>query len=218
MATVIIEGEVRIPGWVVDLPSFRGWCGSDEFPEEGRIDYIKGEVWVDRGGEYLFGHNPARTEFTTVLGSLVKRERLGRYFTDGLRLRNRDADLLVVPDGLFVSAEGFRERARISEARRRGYVEVEGTPDMVLEVVSDGSEQRTKRLRALYREAGVREYWLVDVRGERLRFDVFRHAATGYAAVRKRDGWVRSAVLGKSFRLTRQADEFGHPEYTLDVR
>jgi hypothetical protein len=36
--------------------------------------------------------------------------------------------------------------------------------------------------------------------------------------VRKHGGWVKSAVFGKSFRLTEQTDPLGHPEYTLAVR
>ena len=43
-------------------------------------------------------------------------------------------------------------------------------------------------------------------------------AARGYRATPKKGGWLASAVFGKSFRLTRQADELGHPEYTLAVR
>ena len=31
-------------------------------------------------------------------------------------------------------------------------------------------------------------------------------------------GWLKSAVFGKSFRLTRQVDPLGDPRYTLAVR
>src|SRR5690349_1237863 len=42
-----LTDHVDIPLWVIDLDSFRRWMDSDDFPEEGRINYIKGEVWVD---------------------------------------------------------------------------------------------------------------------------------------------------------------------------
>lgn len=29
------EGEVQVPGWVVDLPSFRRWADRDDFPDRG---------------------------------------------------------------------------------------------------------------------------------------------------------------------------------------
>jgi Uma2 family endonuclease len=213
-------GGFRIPGWVVDLESFHRWVDSPEFPEEGRIDYLKGEVWVDMSEEQVFTHNQAKQEFNLVLGGLVKSGHLGRYFPDGLRLSNIAVELSAVPDGTFISNENFRELGvRLIEGAKEGYTCVDGAPDMVLEIISESSVQKDSRdLPRVYWEAGVKEYWLVDVRGERLRFDVFRHAATGYVAARKRDGWVKSAVFGRSFRLTRQADEFGHPEYTLDVR
>ena len=67
-------------------------------------------------------------------------------------------------------------------------------------------------------KAGVREYWLVDARKELLQFDILRHTSRGYVATRKRDGWMKSAVFGKSFRLTQQPNGMGHPDYTLAVR
>src|SRR4051794_24876815 len=104
MPAVIVQSdeEVRLPEWVVGLQSFRRWADSDEFPEEGRIDYLKGEVWIDMSKEQVFSHNQCKTEFTAVLASLVKAEKLGRYFTDGLRLSNVGADLSAVPDGMFI--------------------------------------------------------------------------------------------------------------------
>ena len=44
-------------------------------------------------------------------------------------------------------------------------------------------------------------------------------AATEFDPVtRKQQGWVKSAVFGKSFRLTQGTDSFGDPQYTLEAR
>jgi Uma2 family endonuclease len=108
---------------------------------------------------------------------------------------------------------------KLIEGAREGYVEIVGVPDMVLEIVSDSSVKKdTRELVRLSWEAGIREYWLVDVRGGRLTFDIFRFTARRYVTTRKHDGWVRSAVFGRSFRLARYDDEFGNPDYTLEVR
>ena len=40
----------------------------------------------------------------------------------------------------------------------------------------------------------------------------------GYAAARKQDGWMKSAVFGQSFRLSQEKDALGHPLFTLEVR
>jgi len=217
---VVIEEHVRIPGWVIDLESFRRWGDMDEFPEEGRIDYLQGEVWVDMSTEQVFSHNQVKEEFNRALGNLAKTERLGRYFPDGLRLTSISADLSVVPDGTFVLRKSRQSaRVRLVEGARGGFVELEGIPDMVLEIVSTSSVTKdTDRLRDLYWQAGIREYWIVDARSETLIFDILRHAPGGYVATRKQAGWLKSVVLGKSFRLTVDADELCDPEYTLAVR
>ena len=53
---------------------------------------------------------------------------------------------------------------------------------------------------------------------ERLCFNIFRHGPRGYIANRKQSGSLKSAVFGKSFRLTQQADAPGDPQCTLHVR
>src|SRR5205085_733829 len=159
MPAVMIEGEVFIPEWVETLLAFRRWCDSAEFPEEGRIDYLQGEVWVDMSPEQIFSHNQVKAEYNYVLFGLAKKEKPGRYFPDGARWSNLDADISVVPDGLFISNESMREaNIQLIEGAREGYVEIDGLPDIVLEIISDSSVKKdTKRLPTLYWEAGVKE-------------------------------------------------------------
>jgi hypothetical protein len=91
--------------------------------------------------------------------------------------------------------------------------------DMVLEVVSYNSiRKETQQLRRCYWLAGICEYWLVDARPDPLVFDTLRHTPKGYRATPKKDGWIKSSVFRKSFRLTCQTNKLGHPEYTLEVR
>jgi Uma2 family endonuclease len=220
MTTFVIESEqVSVPGWVQDLASFRRWADSDEFPETGRICYFDGEVWVDMSKEQIFTHVLVKTEIASVLGRLVKAAGLGLFLGDGAFLSNVDADIAVVPDALFVSTAAFQDRVRLIEGKDEGYVELEGSPDMVLEVVSRSSVRKdTQSLRDAYRQAGIREYWLVDARSDPLSFDILRHGPRGYRATPRKDGWLRSAVFGKSFRLTSRLADLGHPEFTLEVR
>jgi Uma2 family endonuclease len=217
---VRLEEEIRVPEWVVDLASFRRWYNSSDFPEQGRIDYIQGTVWVDMSMEQIFSHVQCKTAFTAVLYGVAEAEDLGLYLNDGLRLSNEGADLSVEPDGTFISNTSMEEaNIQLIEGEKEGYTEIEGVPDMVLEIVSPSSVNKdTKRLHKVYWEAGIKEYWLVDVRDERLEFDIFRHAAKGYVATRKKDGWPKSQVFGKTFRLTRTEDRFGNPRYKLEVQ
>jgi Uma2 family endonuclease len=217
---VLYDDSVEIPGGISDLAAFHRWVRSDDFPETGRICFLDGRVWVDMSKEQVFTHNQLKQEFNLVIGGLVKAERSGRFFPDGVFVTNERAQLACQPDGTFVSRQSLKSgRVRLVQGEKEGYLELEGTPDMVLEIVSTSSvEKDTQTLPELYWRAGVPEYWLVDARAERLEFDIFRYASDGYVAVRKHGGWVTSRVFGRSFRLARQTDDAGNPEFTLLVR
>jgi Uma2 family endonuclease len=212
--------DLTMPGWVQDLASFTRWIESDEFPEDGRIDYLAGEVWVDMCTEQVWSHNQVKTEFTVVLGTVAKQTGLGRFFQEGLRAEHPEAQLSVVPDGVFI-LKTTREtmRATMVERPKGGALRVAGSPDVVLEVLSDSSVRKdTAILRELYAKAGVPEYWLVDARKAPLTFEILRLTAKGYAATRKREGWLNSTVLGKACRLVQRTDELGDPTFALEVR
>lgn len=214
-------GVFNIPAWVQDLATFRRWVEEDDELDFGRVGYLKGSVWIDMSKEQLYTHNGVKTEVGSVLHQLVKAHRLGSYFSDGVLLSNVPADVSGQPDGTFVSNESL-DSGRVTDVvgkRDGGYVELEGSPDLVIEVVSPGTVRKdTVRLRQAYWEAGIREYWLIDARTEPLKFDILRRTAKGYAAARKQDGWVKSAVLARSFRLVQTTSARGRPEYTLEVR
>lgn len=221
MSTIIFdEASVRIPAWVTDRLSFRRWLNSDDFPETGRICYLAGEVWADMSREQLDSHNQVKQEFSLVLGGLVKASKFGRYYPDGALISNAEVDFTAQPDGTVVSRSALATgRVRRVEGAKNGYLELEGSPDMVLEVVSDSSVAKDNvLLRDLYWQAGITEYWIVDARGDRLSFEILRHTPKGYVSARRQNGWLRSNVFNKSFQLTRQVDEEGDPEYTLTGR
>jgi Uma2 family endonuclease len=214
-------GEFNVPSWVRDLASFRRWVEFDETLDFGRVGFLKGRVWIDMSKEQLFTHNQVKTKLTVVLDGLVESNDLGFYFCDGALLSSVPADLSGQPDGMFVSNESLASgRVRVIEGKRDGgYVELEGAPDLVIEVVSKSSVKKDKvQLRTAYWEAGVREYWLIDARAEEPTFDLLRYTARGYVASRKPEGWVRSAVLSRSFRLTRRTTRRNFPVFTLEMR
>ena len=220
MSALVIQQEqqaVRVPEWVNDLCSFRRWAKSDDFPEHGWYSHLAGELWVDTTMERA-AHNRVKTKVAAVLTHLVDENELGQFFGDRMLLTNLDAGLSTEPDGMFLSYESLREsRVRLEEGEDSP--EVEGSPDMVLEVVSPSSREKdTVVLRDLYWRAGVREYWLVQLGREEVSLDVLRHGPKGYVAMRKQGVWVKSAVFGKSFRLDQRTDPVGHAVYTLAVR
>ena len=70
-------------------------------------------------------------------------------------------------------------------ARARGAIvtpaEVAGPPDLVIEILSPGTEDRDRGYkRTLYERSGVREYWIVDPNEASI--DVFRQSSAGFEA------------------------------------
>src|SRR5262245_6609389 len=202
-----INDEVTIPPEVRDLESFCKWMRADGFPEVGRFSYLAGLLWVDMSMEELYGHNQIKIEFFSVLNTLSRAEKKGRFVPDGMWIKNDDADLSTVPDGMFVSYDAIRQgRVQRVKSPRGVLFQLAGSPEMVLEILSATSETKDAELLfQLYWKAGIAEYWLVDVRQGNLRFDLFKHGPKGYVAIRRQaGGWLKSAVFGKSFRLTQE--------------
>jgi Uma2 family endonuclease len=217
MDAIVTPANFRIPRWVTDLASFRRWAATDEFPEQGRLSHLKGDLWVDLSMETLL-HNKAKVRMTSGLDTLVEAQRSGHVIGDRMRLTHPEAELSTEPDGLFISNQAL-QRQRVQLTKGAQSIEVIGSPDMVLEVVSASSvEKDTVVLPRLYWKAGIEEYWLVDPRGKELRFDIFRSGAHGFTATRKRDGWLKSLVFDRSFRLTKRAGLMDLPEFTFEVR
>lgn len=213
------DATIHVPDGVLrSLDRFRAWAGSPDVPEKARTDFYKGRVWVDLTKQQIFTHVSLKGDIGCVLDRMG--DDLGRYWTSGVLVTNPAAGLSGNPDGVFVSHDALASgRMRLVPAPGGGFNELEGTADMVLEVVNDRFVQRDKEvLREAYWEAGIPEYWLVDVRGEEVEFDLLQHGPKGYKAARKVGGWAKSAVFGKSFRLTRENDPNGHPEFTLEVK
>jgi Uma2 family endonuclease len=222
MITIYVdEGtEVTVPEWVTDIESFRRWTDSDGFPEQGNTWWLRGKVWMDMSKQQIFTHVAVKGEIYAVLKGLVQEAESGLIFPDGLLLTNFTADISGNPDATFLSTDSMESgEARLIESRDGGYLEVQGAPDMVLEVVSKSSVHKdTVILRQAYWEAGIKEYWLVDARGKPLSFDILRRTARGYVATRKQSGWVKSNVFGKSFRLVQGLDARRLPTFRLEVR
>ena len=216
-----IAGRVRIPEWVRDQATFRKWARSPACPEKARVAFYKGTLWVDPDIEQFYIHNQIKAEITAIILPLVKSGRNGRYGADGMLISNSEVGLSTVPDGFFFTFDSYRAgRIRDVAGTKNGCTEFEGSPDMILEVVSRSSETKDLvDLRELYWCAGIPEYWVADARTEEVSFEILKNRQAGYVATRRLPGgWLHSEVFQKSFRLVRGEDEIKKPTFTLEVK
>ena len=222
MATVVFEDSLTIPPCEA-LGSFRVWTRSDAFPRHGRIDWVHGRIEVDMSPENLFSHGTLKTELAARIYAVVREDGVGEVFIDRTRVSSAEADLSVEPDVVFLSHAALDDgRARLVAAASgapEAFIEIEGAPDLVVEIVSDGSVRKdTERLPVAYAAAGVRELWLVDARAGEPRLDVLAHTGGGYCRTDADGaGFALSAVLRRRVRLRRATTARGLPRYELDV-
>jgi Uma2 family endonuclease len=206
------------------LDAFRAWSHSGRFPQTGRIDYLDGEIHVDRTSEDLQTHGTPKTALAAELFVLVAKPQRGYVFVDRTRVTSAAAELSAEPDlvvVLFSSLDAGRVRQVPAARRTPGrFIELEGAPDLVVEIVSDASEHKDlERLPAQYARAGVPELWLLDARGSAIRFDLLTLVDGKYQRVPPdAKGWAASALLGCHCRITRKPAPHSGWLYALQRR
>jgi len=221
-AIMLADREVFIPASAHTLDGFRAWAKSDDFPEHGRFSFIDQEIVVDMSPEELEKHGKVKGEIGYGVIHLNKKLKLGEYYPDRTLVTNVAAGLSTEPDGTFVTWASF-DTGRIQLIPREGeegeYIELEGTPDWVMEIVSKSSVQKdTKRLREQYFRAGIPEYWLIDARGPEIDFQILVRGDTDYVASPGRGGWQKSPLFQRRFRLVRRRNQANRWEYLLQVK
>lgn len=243
MAAVLIDEGCEIPDGLRTLGSFRRWATSPDFPERGRVDWVSSRIEVDMSPEDLFTHGGLKVEVVRALANATK-DRSMHVFTGETRVSSVDGDVSAEPDVVVVSEAAFDEgRVRLvpsAGGKPDRYVELEGGVDLIVEIVSDSSVAKdTRRLPAAYRAAGVREYWLLDARGDRMGFVIHRWDAAigpsdsgsgnGEDSVAPQEGTESapaerpesatqfSAVLNATITITRSRNPAGRFVYHLQV-
>ena len=219
-ATLIPE-ELERPRGIDSLADFRRWAVSEEFPETGRIDYIAGRVEIDMSPDNLFFHSAPKSEIGAVIRNRLKTTRRGQVFVDKSRVSVPHVGLSVEPDIVVVlDASILTGRVRLVPTVGNAFgsfIEFEGPPDLVVEVVSDSSRLKdTRQLFAAYFEAGVSEYWIVDARGTDLRFQIHVRGNDSFLpATIDAQGFQPSSILEAQYRLERRTRPTGYWDYEL---
>ena len=124
-------------------------------PEDERYELLDGELLMTAAPNIAHQRVSGRLEWR--LRAFVEERDLGEIFDAPTDVVLSDTDV-VQPDILFVS----RDRADIITAD-----DVQGAPDLVVEVLSPTTARRDWRDKLdLYSKHGVREFWLADPQTE----------------------------------------------------
>jgi Uma2 family endonuclease len=225
MSTLVLNTDdapaIEIPLGLRTLAAFRRWAFSAEFPQRGRVDYIGGRIEVDMSPERAFTHGSPKVELIRVLGNFLEQQDIGLLFADRMRVSCPAADLSAEPDLVLVTHAALQDGTVVfGEPTRSGsgdYLELQGGPDLVVEILSPNSVRKdTRDLPPRYFEAGVREFWLIDAIHETFRFQVFGRGKTGFVA-RRADayGFQKSTVLGARVAMEQRITNRGYPSYRL---
>jgi Uma2 family endonuclease len=153
------------------------------FPDDGkRHELIDGEHVVKPSPSTR--HQLVLRNLDRALDRFVHERALGRVVFAPLDVVLSRHDV-VEPDLLYISAD----RASILTAAN-----VQGAPDLVVEVLSPSSRRQDEVLkRDLYERGGVAEYWIVDPESESVK--VFRRATEGEEAGSAAPRFARPLLL-----------------------
>ena len=221
IVTLVGDERISIPLNLDTLDKFRAWTRADAFPEQGRIDYIDGNIEVDMQAEEIHDHGGVKIAIVGAIFMINEDEDRGELSSDHTRIASPVAGLSCEPDIVFVAHESI-DTGAVKFITKAGkvdrYIEIEGGPDLVVEIISDSSVTKdTRRLPPGYFNAGVKEFWLVDARGEAIQFQIHARGPSEFEPVATdADGFQHSAVLNRSFQLERNRNRHGHWKYSLE--
>jgi Uma2 family endonuclease len=143
---------------------FLAWADEDTHAE-----WVDGEVIIHMTAKPI--HQITLGFLLKLLGLFVDLFDLGQIHTAPLEMKVNPGGPSREPDLLFIAKENL---ARLTEDR------LAGPADLIIEIISQDSVSRDRDDKFNeYREAGVREYWIIDPRPGKQRADFYHLDETG---------------------------------------
>lgn len=93
--------------------------------------------------EQIF-HNLIKQAVSQDILNWNRKHRLGNYYNDGMSYSNTTLKFTTVPDGIFVSHDSLKDGLVLRNWGIRS-TRLEGSPDMILEVINRSSVNRPER-------------------------------------------------------------------------
>lgn len=155
------------------------------FKHEVRAEWVEGDVIVMAPGS--IDHQELMGWLYRLLADFVEHRDLGSAVFDCFTRLTKPSRQIRVPDVLFI------QKSRLAELVRSGQP-IQGSPDLVIEVVSADSAARDWREKyAVYQAAGFREYWVIDPANRVV--EAYQFDEAGYRKIEPVDGKIASLVV-----------------------
>jgi Uma2 family endonuclease len=160
-----------------------------ELPDDGNhYELIDGELYVNAAP--LLRHQRILRRIVTLLDRYLEDHQAGEVFFSPTDVVLAE-DNVVEPDAFVICSS----RAVIAKTKS-----VEGAPNIVIEVLSDGTRRRDEVMkRQLYERYGVDEYWIVDPTANRV--TVYRRSGEAFVRVETDDVITTPLLPGFSLAL-----------------
>ena len=134
-------------------------------PEGERAELIEGKIY------YMA---PPSTEHQRISYSVA------RKISDYIDRKKGDCEVFLAPFAVFLNEDGRNyvepDISVICEKSKLDDKGCNGAPDWIIEIVSPGSRRMDYLIKLFkYRNAGVREYWIVDPQKDRITVYNFEH-------------------------------------------
>jgi Uma2 family endonuclease len=154
-------------------------------PDDGNIyELLEGVIYVSRAPSLK--HQRVIKKLSYYIEKYLEQSPIGEtYPTPGVIFGEHDS---AIPDLIYISNEGLKEIGT--------GIHIEGSPDLIVEVVSPGSDNikrdRDVKLRT-YRRHSVKEYWIADP--DNLTLEVYRGGNLTLAATLTIDDELTTPLL-----------------------
>lgn len=152
-------------------------------PEDKRYEIIEGELFMTPSPRTV--HQRLIVKLFQLINDFVKKGKLGEVFIAPYDVILSKHDI-VQPDIIFVSKENARIVTELN---------IQGTPDMVVEILSPSNKEIDLLLKKkLYAASGIKEYWITDPAPAKKSVKLFHLGKKGYEEV-KTGNTLKSLVL-----------------------
>lgn len=140
-----------------NLPEQGEWTYTDwlALPDDGfKYEVLDGELYMSPPPSV--SHQHTASDLLTRMRKHALDKGLGQVYTSPIAVKLPVQEVPLQPDIVYIS---------VNNLNIIGEEEIDGTPDLVVEILSPSNwtYDRGKK-QEVYRQAGVKEYWIVDYR------------------------------------------------------